>query len=88
MTAAYEDPMDARSSSPTLNLDILESDHEEADTRIVLSIMNSTAEQIIVISQDTDVLVILIANYKHFGKKKEYFQRQTGKEKNITDIKE
>ena len=54
----------------------------------MLSIMNSTADHIIVVSQDTDVLVILIANYRHFGNKKVYFQQQTAKEKKITDVKE
>ena len=36
---------------------------------MVLSVIHSHAIHIIVESQDTDVFVVLIANYKHFGKK-------------------
>ena len=61
VTGAFDDPMEVRCSDPDLN--------EEADTRIILSVIHSTAEHIIVESQDTDVFAALVTNYKHLGQK-------------------
>ena len=70
VSGAFEDPMDVCCSSPTLNLEKVKSNQNEADTRMVLSIAHSQAEHIIVESQDTDVFIVLITNYKYFRGKK------------------
>ena len=70
VSGAFEDPLDVRSSSPNHDIQALSSDHVEADTRMVLSVIHSHASHIIVESQDTDVFVVLIANYKQFSQKK------------------
>ena len=70
VSGAFEDPLDVRSSSPNHDIKALSSDHVEADTHMVLSVIHSHASHIIVESQDIDVFVVLLANYKHFGQKK------------------
>ena len=86
VSGAFEDPLDVRSSSPEVDVKHLQSDHEEADTRMILSIVNSPAKYIIVVSQDTDVFVILLANYKHFEGRKVYLLQYSGRERKVTDI--
>ena len=87
VNGAFEDPTGVRCSS-NMNLDDLVSDHTEADTRMVLSIMHSQATTVVVESQDTDVFVILIANNKHFGEKRVFMKQKSGNETKITDIGE
>ena len=70
VSGAFEDPLDVRSSSPNHDIQALSSDHVEADTHMVLSVIHSHASHIIVESQDTDVFIVLIANYRQFGPKK------------------
>ena len=50
-----------------MDITALQAYHEEADTRIVLHCVHSSAEFLVVASPDTDVLILLIA---HFGKMK------------------
>ena len=54
----YEDPLDVRSSSSNSRVNKLVSDHKEEDTRIVLNDMNSSADQINVVSEDNEFLLI------------------------------
>ena len=56
---AFEDPLDVRSLSPNHDIQALSSDHVEAGTHMVLSVIHSHAIHIIVKSQDTDVLLCL-----------------------------
>jgi hypothetical protein len=56
-----------KSSDPTLDTSALQSNHEEADTRLVPHCINIDADSSVVLSRDTDVLVLLIS---HFSKMK------------------
>ena len=69
VSGTFEDPLEVRSSSPNHDVQALASDHVEADTLMILSVIHSQANHIIVESQDTDVFVVLIANFKQFDKK-------------------
>ena len=51
-----------------------------------LSVIHSEAQTVIVKSENTDVFVALVANYKHFGQKRVYLKQQIGKECKITGI--
>ena len=62
VSGAFEDPLDVRSSSPNHDVQALASDHVEADTHMILSVIHSQANHIIVESQDTDVFVVPVAN--------------------------
>ena len=59
-----EDPMDINSPSLDVDMKSIESDHEEADTHIVLSIDNSTVENIVVVPQDTTSYIYYIRHWQ------------------------
>ena len=42
---------------------MLEADHEEADTRLILNCIHAHMESMVVYVRDTDVLVLLLAHY-------------------------
>ena len=52
-----------KSSDPTLDLSMLEPDHEEADTRLILHCIHAHMESMVVYVNDTNVLVFLLAHY-------------------------
>ena len=56
---AFGDPLDFRLSSPSHDIQALSSDHVEAGTHMILSVIHSHVIHIIVESQDTDVLLCL-----------------------------
>ena len=56
-----------KSSDPTLDLSMLEADHEEADTRLILHCIHAHMESMVVYVRDTDVLVLLLAHYDKMG---------------------
>ena len=87
VSGAFEDPLDVRASGPlSIQLEELESDQEEADTRIILSILHSTAPRCVVVARDTDVFILLLANYCRFINKQVYFLHGTTNEKKYLDI--
>ena len=64
-------------------------DHEEADTRIPLSILECECGWCLVLSRDTDVFISLLAHYEMFAQKnKRVFMRGTNGWLNITAIAE
>ena len=50
-------------SNTNIDIDGLEAKHEEADTRAVLHCINSKSTSIVVSSRDTNILVLLVANF-------------------------
>ncbi|KAG1682470.1 Retinal homeobox protein Rx1 [Nymphon striatum] len=56
---------EVRSTDANMNTDLLESTHEEADTRVVLHCIHSNEQTIVVTARDTDILILLLA---HFNK--------------------
>ena len=50
-------------SDRTLNLDLLKANHVEADARLVLHCVHSDAACVVVSSNDTDVLILLLAHF-------------------------
>ena len=52
-----------KSSDPTLDLSMLEADHEEAGTGLILHCIHAHMESMVVHVRDTDVLVLLLAHY-------------------------
>ena len=51
------------SSNTNIDINGLEAKHEEADTRAVLHCIKSKSTAIVVSSRDTDILVLLVANF-------------------------
>ena len=62
----FEQEEGVGSTSTDIDRSALEAHHEEADTRIVLHCMNSTADCIVVQARDTDILVLLLAHFHRF----------------------
>lgn len=56
-----------KSSHPTLDLSMVEADHEEADTRLILHCIHAHLESMVVYVRDTDVLVLMLAHYDKMG---------------------
>ena len=52
-----------KSSDPTLDLSVLEADHEEADTRLIVHCIHAHMDSMVVYVRDTNVLVLLLAHY-------------------------
>ena len=60
VAGGFSDEERVEASNATIDTDSLEGKHEEADTRIVLHCVKSTAATIVVSARDTDVLLLLI----------------------------
>ena len=67
LSGGFKDESHAQSTNPNRNTDGLRASHEEADTRMVLHAVHSTASNVVVMVRDTDV-VLLLAH--HFAKMK------------------
>ena len=72
MCVAFSNCTKVKSSSTSLHTEALQSDHHEADTRLVVSIQNSKETNVIVETKDTDVFFVLILNYTQFSHKNVY----------------
>lgn len=57
--------MEVKVSDSEVDVSILKSNHEEADTRVILHCIHSVAEHIVVSARDTDIAILLLA---HFNK--------------------
>ena len=67
VAGGFEEPTMVKTNSETLDTTALECTHEEADTRIIVHCIHSSAETVVVSARDTDVLLLLLA---HFSKMK------------------
>ena len=59
----YIDELEVSSINLNTNLEGLQSNHEEADTRLVLHAVNSHADEVVIWCKDTDVLLLLVAHF-------------------------
>ena len=59
VAVVFDEEMAAKSNNTTFDLDSFKATHEEADTRLVLHVINNDAEQIVVMARDTDILLLL-----------------------------
>ena len=60
--------MVAGASTQTINIDELLSDHEEADTRLILHAAHCNNEQVVIWSPDTDVAIIAVTHTEELKK--------------------
>ena len=56
-----EDRVEA--STPDIDLECLEANHEEADTRVIVHCIGSQSSAIVVAAHDTDILLLLMAHF-------------------------
>ena len=77
VSGVFEDRTDIRSNKlPQTELDKLQCDHEEADTRIVRSAVLNDLPRSVILANDTDVLVSLLSNLEKAPHGKELYMRR------------
>ena len=57
---------EVQSSKPLSEIELLKSNHEETDTRLVLHCIHTESKTIVVSSRDTDVFLLLLLFFPHF----------------------
>ena len=62
-SGGFKDELEVWSSRNNTDACQLSSNHEEADTRLILHAINSNYKHIVVSSRDTDVLVLLVSHF-------------------------
>lgn len=63
VVGGFASEMEVQSSDPAMDTTLLDSNHEKADSRMILHCLETDALNIVVIAHDTDVLVLLVANF-------------------------
>ena len=88
---AFEEPTEVRCSDEDVDTEDLESDHVEADSRMILSAKTSVT-RIVFVTEDTDFLSLALA--QDFGDKQIYIQQKQTHQNSrtfvdfFTDVKE
>ena len=59
----FEDELEVRSSKMTTDIYSLRARHEEADSRMVLYVVESDSQTVVVQARDTDVLLLLVSHF-------------------------
>ena len=81
--AAFEEPTEVRCSKD-IDTEDLESDHVEADSRMILSSKNINASRLVFVTEDTDFLVIALA--QDFGDVQVYIQQRQSHQNSRTYV--
>ena len=72
VAGAFDDPTEVRCSDDSMDVRHLYSTHEEADSRIVLHVLDCELPSIIVSARDTDIIVLLLHHSDKFRHKTVY----------------
>ena len=87
MSGAFEDPAEVCSNTLTpAELEMLQCDHEEADTRIILHLVKSEKPRAVMYCNDTDVLIACLANYDKLQHKEIFMNRSKNDNINVTGL--
>ena len=62
VAGGFTNKNEAQSSSETVDPSVFCTDHEEADTRIILHCIANSCDSVVVLARDTDVLLLLVAH--------------------------
>ena len=83
--ATFEEPTEVRCSDPAVNTEEKESDHIEADSRMILS-KNTDVSRLVYFTEDTDFLLIAVA--QDFAEKQVYMHQRhsTKNNRTVTDL--
>ena len=63
VVVAGSSAMEVKASNSEIDVSMLRSDHEEADTRVILHCIHSAADHIVVLARDTDIAILLLAHF-------------------------
>jgi hypothetical protein len=86
VAGGFSDEERAESSDQSVDTDKLEAKHEEADTRMILHCVESSASSIVVAATDTDVLVLLLAHFHRISCNKVWLKAGTAKKRKYIPI--
>lgn len=70
---------EVQTSNHELDIQQLQANHEEADTRLVLHCVHTNAKSVVVSARDTDVLVLLVAHFHKMACTKLWMKAGTSK---------
>ena len=70
---------EVQSSDTAMATTLLDSNHEEADSRMILHCLQTDAPNIVVVARDTDVLVLMVANFGRMSCTKLWMKARTMK---------
>ncbi|KAG1683971.1 hypothetical protein GQR58_009569 [Nymphon striatum] len=77
-----------RRTDPEIEISMLRSDHEEADTRVVLHCVHASSQHIVVSARDTDITIILLAHFDSMHCEKLWLKAGTSKKPKYIPIHE
>ncbi|KAG1714425.1 Transmembrane protein 165 [Nymphon striatum] len=75
-------------TDPEIEISMLRSDHEEADTRVVLHCVHASSQHIVVSARDTDITIILLAHFDSMHCEKLWLKAGTSKKLKYIPIHE
>ena len=76
VSGMFEDPTEIRSNKLTIpQLEELQCDHEEADTRIILHAIKCDKPRTVIYGNDTDIIVGVLCKTDQFGNKEVFMRR-------------
>ncbi|KAG1671244.1 NEDD4 family-interacting protein 1 [Nymphon striatum] len=55
--------LEVETTDPEIEISMLRSDHEEAETRVVLHCIHASSQHIVVSARDTDITIVLLAHF-------------------------
>ncbi len=85
VAGGFLDEKDVRSSKGS-DVDSLRSTHEEADTRLVLHAAHSRFDAVVVPSRDRDVILLLVAHFRHIHCDNLWVMAGTSKARNFIPV--
>ena len=86
VAGAFDLPTTVQSTHMTTNITKLESDHEEADTRIILSLISTSYANYVVMAKDTDIFILLLSHYTLLSGKQIYFVSGSYENRKFYDV--
>ena len=88
VAGGFAEEKEVQCSDPIADTTPLEALHEEADTRLILSAINTNAENITVAARDTDVLLLLVAHLHRMSYQNLWMMKGTSFKRKYIPVKE
>jgi hypothetical protein len=86
VAGGFLDEQEVKSSRSSTNLSSLRATHEEADTRLLLHVINNDANTVVVSARDTDVLLILVSHFARVNCENLWMMAGTAKKRKYIPI--
>ncbi|KAG1680854.1 hypothetical protein GQR58_012109 [Nymphon striatum] len=80
--------LEVEMTDPEIEISMLRSDHEEANTKVVLHCVHASSQHIVVSARDTDITIILLAHFDSMHCEKLWLKAGTSKQPKYIPIHE